>query len=191
MAGVETFGRDDDPLVLLAGGPTMLSWPHSVCERLPAGGQRVVRYDLRDCGASTTADPEALLNELARGQRPLTHEILDQFPPGRSLAHLRAVLVAAGGLPPRNPAAARPDLRAARTALRPEPRRHRGPDQFPGGRPGHPLDAGRISDRLKTIGLHPRAGHPAAQARSIIRTGSNVARRAPAKRPEERQTPLL
>ena len=57
--GVETFGRDDDPLVLLAGGPTMLSWPDSVCERLAAGGQRVVRYDLRDCGASTTVDPEA------------------------------------------------------------------------------------------------------------------------------------
>ena len=57
--GVETFGRDDDPLVLLAGGPTMLAWPDSVCERLAAGGQRVVRYDLRDCGASTTVDPEA------------------------------------------------------------------------------------------------------------------------------------
>src|SRR6266851_5241706 len=57
--GVETFGRDYDPLVLLAGGPTMLSWPDSVCERLAAGGQRVVRYDLRDCGASTTVDPEA------------------------------------------------------------------------------------------------------------------------------------
>ena len=57
--GVETFGRNDDPLVLLAGGPTMLSWPDSVCERLAAGGQRVVRYDLRDCGASTTVDPEA------------------------------------------------------------------------------------------------------------------------------------
>src|SRR5258708_39473515 len=57
--GVETFGRDDDPLVLLAGGPTMLSWPDSVCERLAAGGQRVVRYDLRDCGASTHVDPEA------------------------------------------------------------------------------------------------------------------------------------
>jgi hypothetical protein len=41
--GVEIFGRDDDPLVLLAGGPTMLSWPDSVCERLAAGGQRVVR----------------------------------------------------------------------------------------------------------------------------------------------------
>ena len=57
--GVETFGRDDDPLVLLAGGPTMLSWPDSVCERLAAGGRRVVRYDLRDCGASMTVDPEA------------------------------------------------------------------------------------------------------------------------------------
>ena len=45
--------------MLLAGGPTMLSWPDSVCERLAAGGQRVVRYDLRDCGASTTVDPEA------------------------------------------------------------------------------------------------------------------------------------
>jgi hypothetical protein len=43
-----------------------------------------------------------LLTELARDQRPLTHEILDQFPPGRPLDHLRAVLVAAGGLPPRD-----------------------------------------------------------------------------------------
>ncbi|HEY2198330.1 MAG TPA: alpha/beta hydrolase, partial [Mycobacterium sp.] len=30
--GIETFGRDADPLVLLAGGTTMLSWPDSVCE---------------------------------------------------------------------------------------------------------------------------------------------------------------
>jgi pimeloyl-ACP methyl ester carboxylesterase len=57
--GVETFGRVGGPLVLLAGGPTMLSWPDSVCERLAAGGRRVVRYDLRDCGASATVDPEA------------------------------------------------------------------------------------------------------------------------------------
>ena len=28
--GVETFGRVDDPLVLLAGGTTMLSWPDSL-----------------------------------------------------------------------------------------------------------------------------------------------------------------
>ena len=57
--GVESFGRDADPLVLLAGGTTMLSWPDALCARLAAGGRRVVRYDLRDSGASTTVDPEA------------------------------------------------------------------------------------------------------------------------------------
>lgn len=57
--GIESFGADDAPLVLLAGGTTMLSWPDALCERLAARGRRVVRYDLRDSGESTTADPEA------------------------------------------------------------------------------------------------------------------------------------
>ncbi|MER7177750.1 alpha/beta fold hydrolase, partial [Streptomyces mesophilus] len=57
--GIESFGADDAPLVLLAGGTTMLSWPDALCERLAAGGRRVVRYDLRDSGESTPADPEA------------------------------------------------------------------------------------------------------------------------------------
>jgi pimeloyl-ACP methyl ester carboxylesterase len=57
--GIESFGNDDAPLVLLAGGTTMLSWPDALCERLAAGGRRVVRYDLRDNGESTTAAPEA------------------------------------------------------------------------------------------------------------------------------------
>jgi pimeloyl-ACP methyl ester carboxylesterase len=57
--GIESFGAEDAPLVLLAGGTTMLSWPDALCERLAAGGRRVVRYDLRDSGESTTADPEA------------------------------------------------------------------------------------------------------------------------------------
>jgi len=57
--GIESFGDDDAPLVLLAGGTTMLSWPDALCERLAAGGRRVVRYDLRDSGESTTADPAA------------------------------------------------------------------------------------------------------------------------------------
>ncbi|MFJ5998967.1 alpha/beta fold hydrolase [Streptomyces sp. NPDC092370] len=56
--GVESFGNDDAPLVLLAGGTTMLSWPDALCERLAAGGRRVVRYDLRDSGESTTAHPQ-------------------------------------------------------------------------------------------------------------------------------------
>ncbi|MFE7939435.1 alpha/beta fold hydrolase [Streptomyces griseoincarnatus] len=58
-SGVESFGADDAPLVLLVGGTTMLSWPDALCERLADGGRRVVRYDLRDSGASTTRDPEA------------------------------------------------------------------------------------------------------------------------------------
>lgn len=57
--GVEAFGREGDPLVLLVGGTTMLSWPDSLCERLAAGRRRVVRYDLRDSGTSTTRDPES------------------------------------------------------------------------------------------------------------------------------------
>ncbi|WP_420037423.1 alpha/beta fold hydrolase [Streptomyces sp. cg28] len=57
--GVQSFGADDAPLVLLVGGTTMLSWPDALCERLAAGGRRVVRYDLRDSGESTTVDPEA------------------------------------------------------------------------------------------------------------------------------------
>ena len=56
--GIESVGGEDDPLVLLVGGTTMLSWPDALCERLASGGRRVVRYDLRDSGASTTLDPE-------------------------------------------------------------------------------------------------------------------------------------
>ncbi|MGW4483617.1 alpha/beta fold hydrolase [Amycolatopsis sp. NPDC004368] len=57
--GVEHFGDPAAPLVLLAGGTTMLSWPDALCEALARGGRHVVRYDLRDSGTSTTEDPEA------------------------------------------------------------------------------------------------------------------------------------
>ncbi|MGI5479250.1 alpha/beta fold hydrolase [Streptomyces lavendofoliae] len=57
--GIESFGDDDAPLVLLVGGTTMLSWPDALCEQLATGGRRAVRYDLRDSGESTTTDPEA------------------------------------------------------------------------------------------------------------------------------------
>ena len=91
--GIETFGRDDDPLVLLAGGTTMLSWPDSLCERLAAGGRRVVRYDLRDFGASTTIDPEAPaygLRDLAADAAALVEAL------GGAPAHLGGVGV--GGM---------------------------------------------------------------------------------------------
>src|SRR3954471_13271065 len=57
--GVEQFGDAAAPLVLLTGGTTMLSWPDALCEALASGGRHVVRYDLRDSGASTTVSSKA------------------------------------------------------------------------------------------------------------------------------------
>src|SRR5437660_11621236 len=91
--GIESFGDDDAPLVLLAGGTTMLSWPDALCGRLAAGGRRVVRYDLRDSGESTTADPEApayTLRELAADAAALTDAL------GGGPAHLAGIGV--GGM---------------------------------------------------------------------------------------------
>ncbi|MFI0354759.1 alpha/beta fold hydrolase [Actinomadura sp. 9N407] len=56
---VQTFGEAGDTPLLLVGN-TMLTWPDGLCERLAGEGPRlVVRYDLRDTGRSTTADPDA------------------------------------------------------------------------------------------------------------------------------------
>ncbi|MDQ6525725.1 alpha/beta hydrolase [Nocardioides sp. LHD-245] len=57
--GIEHFGDEAAPLLLCAGGTTMLSWPDELCAALGRGGRHVVRYDLRDAGASVTTDPDA------------------------------------------------------------------------------------------------------------------------------------
>jgi pimeloyl-ACP methyl ester carboxylesterase len=91
--GIESFGDHDAPLVLLTGGTTMLSWPDALCERLAAGGRRVVRYDLRDSGESTTADPVApayTLRDLAADAAALVDAL------GGGLAHLAGIGV--GGM---------------------------------------------------------------------------------------------
>ena len=91
--GIESFGDQHAPLVLLAGGTTMLSWPDSLCERLAAGGRRVVRYDLRDSGESTTADPDAptyTLRDLAADTAALIEAL------GGGPAHLAGIGV--GGM---------------------------------------------------------------------------------------------
>ncbi|GAA3121550.1 pimeloyl-ACP methyl ester carboxylesterase [Kribbella aluminosa] len=49
---VDTFGEPADPPVLLIG----LSWPDDLCTQL--AGRYVTRYDLRDTGRSTYADPD-------------------------------------------------------------------------------------------------------------------------------------
>jgi pimeloyl-ACP methyl ester carboxylesterase len=79
--GVEHFGDAVAPLVLLAGAPTMLSWPDALCAALARGGRHVVRYDLRDAGASTTADPEApayTLRDLAADAAALARGLDDR-----------------------------------------------------------------------------------------------------------------
>src|SRR6187399_2615223 len=79
--GIESFGDDDAPLVLLAGGTTMLSWPDALCEALARGGRHVARYDLRDAGASATVDPEApayTLRDLAADAAALARELDDR-----------------------------------------------------------------------------------------------------------------
>src|SRR4051812_33884043 len=79
--GVEHFGDAAAPLVLLAGGTTMLSWPDALCEALARGGRHVVRYDLRDSGASTTVDPKApayTLRDLAADAAALARELNDR-----------------------------------------------------------------------------------------------------------------
>ncbi len=91
--GIESFGASDAPLVLLVGGTTMLSWPDALCERLAAGGRRVVRYDLRDSGKSTTKDPDApayTLRDLAADAAALTEAL------GGRPAHLAGIGV--GGM---------------------------------------------------------------------------------------------
>ncbi|MFJ1980385.1 alpha/beta fold hydrolase [Streptomyces albogriseolus] len=108
--GVESFGDDDAPLVLLAGGTTMLSWPDALCERLAADGRRVVRYDLRDSGASTTLDPEApayTLRDLAADAAALTDAL------GGRPAHLAGIGV--GGMVAQVAALDHPDAFSALT----------------------------------------------------------------------------
>jgi pimeloyl-ACP methyl ester carboxylesterase len=76
--GVEHFGDAAAPLVLLAGGTTMLSWADALCAALARGGRHVVRYDLRDSGASTTVDstaPAHTLRDLAVDAVALAREL--------------------------------------------------------------------------------------------------------------------
>jgi pimeloyl-ACP methyl ester carboxylesterase len=79
--GVEHFGDAAAPLVLCVGGTTMLSWPDALCESLARGGRHVVRYDLRDSGASITVYPEApayTLRDLAADAAALARELDDR-----------------------------------------------------------------------------------------------------------------
>lgn len=59
MIATQALGSPDRGSILLAMGATasMVWWPISLCEALAAAGYRVIRYDHRDTGASTTGAP--------------------------------------------------------------------------------------------------------------------------------------
>jgi len=108
--GVEHFGDAAAPLVLLTGSPTMLSWPDSLCAALARGGRHVVRYDLRDSGASATVDPGApayTLRDLAADAAALARDL------GGRPAHLAGIGV--GGMVAQVAALDHPDAFSALT----------------------------------------------------------------------------
>jgi pimeloyl-ACP methyl ester carboxylesterase len=114
--GVGSFGREEDPLVLLVGAPTMLSWPDSLCTALAAGGRRVVRYDLRDSGESTTVDPEKpayTLRDLAADAAALVRAL------GATTAMLAGIGI--GGMVAQVAAVERPDVFTALTLVSTRP----------------------------------------------------------------------
>ena len=54
----DEFGHDDNPaLVLIAGlGAQLIDWPEEFCQQLATRGLRVIRFDNRDAGLSTSLD---------------------------------------------------------------------------------------------------------------------------------------
>lgn len=109
----EDFGDPSDPTLLLIMGAqaSMLWWPVPFCEALAALGFRVIRYDNRDVGRSTS---------YGLGQAPYTiHDltddvfrVLDGF--GASQAHL--VGFSMGGYLAQAAAISRPDRVASLTS---------------------------------------------------------------------------
>ncbi len=70
----EVFGSRADTAVVLVMGATasMLWWPESLCRSIADFGYRVVRYDHRDTGQSTTVPP----GEGDYSAEDLTHDLL-------------------------------------------------------------------------------------------------------------------
>ncbi|WP_020524878.1 hypothetical protein [Catelliglobosispora koreensis] len=86
---METFGDKADPPVLLIG-ITMLSWPGELCTAL--AGRFVVRYDLRDAGESTFADPDAPSYDLRDLVSDASEPRLAQYALSETATYRRVVL---------------------------------------------------------------------------------------------------
>jgi len=115
---VEAFGAPDAPLIVLAMGATlsMLGWPAPLCEALAAHGFRVVRYDHRDTGLSTTVAPGAATYSVEDLAADLTGVIAGQ---GATRAHV--VGMSLGGYVGQLAALSTPDRVASLTLIGAEP----------------------------------------------------------------------
>ena len=83
----DTFGHEGDtPLLLIMGlGSQMILWDEDFCRQLASKGYRVIRFDNRDIGLSTTfnrmavPDLTAVTETLLRGDVPLLPYTLDDM----------------------------------------------------------------------------------------------------------------
>ncbi len=128
----EAFGNESDPPVLLIMGmmASMLWWPDGFCERLAAQGRRVIRYDNRDTGRSTSYEPGA---PPYSGQAFIDDAIavLDAY--GAERAHV--VGMSMGGGIAQEVAMLHPDRVATLTVISTSPLK--GPGGLPGPEPAY------------------------------------------------------
>lgn len=71
---------------------------------LVAFHRALVAVERPDSALAWLARPKvrSLLEQIGQDTRPVTHELLDELPAGKTLAHLRCALVATDALPPRD-----------------------------------------------------------------------------------------
>lgn len=184
----QALGDPAWPTVLLVGGmgASMDWWPADLCVALAAGARRVVRYDHRDTGRSTTGVP----GEPAYTARDLTEDplaILDDLDVDR--AHL--VGLSMGGGIVQELAVEHPDRVASLTLMSTSPALDRADDApLPGpapelaelwdAPPPGPGDAAAVEasvreDRLLTAGGRFDEARTRAIARRAVRRSSDPA----------------
>lgn len=114
----EAFGAPNDPAIVMAMGATysMLGWPAPLCEALAAHGFRVIRYDPRDTGLSTTVPPGAATYSVEDLAADLTGVIAAQ---GAARAHV--VGMSLGGYVGQVAALSAPERVASLTLIGAEP----------------------------------------------------------------------
>jgi hypothetical protein len=83
---------------LLSGGS------EAVRDGLAAFHQALIAVKRPDSALAWLARPKvrSLLEQIGQDTRPVNHNLLDELPAGKTLTHLRTVLVATGALPPRD-----------------------------------------------------------------------------------------